>query len=244
LNSSVFDVLKRRFVAKPVLSFLRPSQSCPGTILPDVLRGISSFRWSVQQIVVKGWMRYEICLRGVSAGLSEISPRWMSELLKLRWFRAACLTGEPPVQETGVDRALRVTVGPPPRPRFLSFVTKVAAELSSERTRRWLGVRVKPVVRRIDRYAFRAQERFRSPRLSSLFTRGEWRWTFSWPAELLVFVREKFPAVLRTTVTSKWADDHPFLARRRVFYETPRAPSWRNPAFASSYCADYPLGHR
>jgi len=244
LNSSIYDVLKHRFVAKPVISFLRPSKSCPGTILPDLLKGISSFRWSVQQIIVKSWMRYEICLRGVSSGLSEIGSRWLSELLKLRWFRAACLADKPPVRETGVDRSQQVIVGIPPRPRFLSFVSKAAAEMCSEHTQTWTGVKVRPLTSFLDRRAFRAIEKFRSPRMSSLFERGGWRWTFVWPADLYKFILNKFPTVLRSSTTRIWEEDHPFLSRRRVFFETPRAPSWRNPAFASSYCADYPLGHR
>jgi len=245
MNSSIYDALKHRFVAKPVLSFLRPSRYQPGTILPDVLRGISSFRWSVQQIIVKVWMRYEICLRGVSAGLSEISPRWMSELLKCRWFRSACLDDAPPSNETGVNRDLPTSVGPPPDSRAYGFITMAAAELSRDRTELWTGVRVKPHVVTLDRQAYRNRPRLRSPRLSSRFERGEWEWRFVWPTELLSFVKERFPEVLRTSSRGRWIDDHPFLSRRRVFYETRSVTHpWKNPAFASRFCTDYPLGYQ
>jgi hypothetical protein len=244
LNSSIYDVRSRRFVAKPVLSFLRPSRYAPGNILPDVLRGISSFSWSIQQWIVKDLMRYEISLRGVSAGLSEIGPRWMSELLRLRWFRAAALSGGPPTREVGVCRDLAVEQGPPPDSRAFSFVTKVASRLARERVERWRGVRVIPHEVSIDRKAFSVMKRFHSPRLSSLFSRGEWRWRFCWPKELLALVRSEFPWVLRPSATARWTDDHPFLTRRRVFFETPRSSPWRDPAFASTFCSDWPLGYQ
>jgi len=244
LNSSIFDARLRRFVAKPVLSFLRPSRSAPGGILPDVLRGISSFRRPIQQWIVNELMRYEISIRGVSTSLSEIGPRWLRELLPRRWFRVACLSGAPPSNECGVNRDLPVEVGPPPDSRFYGEISKISARLSRERVDQWTGVKVTPFLLTIDRLAYRRRPRFSSYRMSSLFSRGGWRWEFIWPKELLSFVREEYPSILSYNCTSKWRDDHPFLTRRRVIYERTRAPSWRNPAFASTFCSDWPLGHR
>jgi hypothetical protein len=244
LNSSIYDARSRRFVAKPVLSFLRPSRYSPGGILPSVLRGIESFRWSVQKWIVHEIARYEISLRGTSSDLSEIGPRWMKELLSRRWFRAACLSGSPPTNERGVNRDLGTTQGPPPDSRFFPFLTKVSAALSRERVGQWKGVRVVPHTSTIDRQSFARMKRFSSPRMSSLFERGPWQWRFSWPSELLTFIREQFPSVLESRRPGIWTDDHPFLSRRRVFYETRRVDPSRNPSFASTFCSDWPLGYR
>lgn len=246
LNSSTYDANQHRFVAKPVLSFLLPPRSAPGTILPSVISGISSFSWRVQQWIVKVLMRYEITLRGVRAGLSSLGPRWRSELVRLRWFRAACLNDAPPVRERGVDRDLPVVVGPPPDPRIYSFISRCSSELSRERVCLWRGVRVVPRLLEIDRQNLRSfKRRFQSPRLSSLFKWGGWSWTFVYPREVFEFLSDNFPNTLKAD-RSKWRDDHPFLSRRPVVFEERRAtrPSWRDPVFSSTFCSEYPLGHR
>jgi hypothetical protein len=192
---------------------------------------------------VKDLMRYEITLRGVHTALSEIPRRWMSELLKLRWFRASALSGGPPTREVGVCRDLATEQGPPPDSRVYSFVTKAAAQLSLERVEDWRGVKVIPYRCTIDRRAFCLQKRLRSPRMSNLFFREGWQWRFSWPKVLLSFFRENYPTLLRPNCTTLWMDDHPFLCRRRIFSEVQRTPPWRNPAFASAFISDWPLGY-
>lgn len=247
LNSSNYDSNRGNMVAKPVLSFLRPARSAPGSILPSVLQGISSFRFSVQQRIVKVLMRYEICLRGVRSSLGCLSRRWTAELLKLRWFRAAVLDDPAPVKEEGVDRSVPVTVGPVPKDMWLDFVTSRSAEFQHDYVRSWWGV---PVVKHtcvLDRKAYRARRRFVSPRLRSLFEPRGKRWRFVWPTPLLSLFRERWPWALQTKSEQKWTVDHPFLTTQRLFTETPRGsnlfpppPAVAAPAFTLT---EYPLGY-
>lgn len=245
LNSTSFSVKRGSLLSKPVLSFLRPVDDKLGSILPSVIKGIESFRWSTQLWIVNGMMLFEISLRGTLDGISCLGPRWRKELLSRRWFRSACLSDRPPVKECGVDRSSGFVVRAPPHPRVYDFVTKKAAELSAERVARWRGVRVTPHSIVIDRTRLSEWRRRKpSPRLSSRFLWGGWQWAFVWPRELYDFFESRYPWLLRSCLTSSWADDHPFLTRRPLVLEERRCPSWRNPIFASDFCSQWPLGHR
>jgi hypothetical protein len=245
MNSSIYDAIQHRFIAKPVLSFLLPTRNVPGTILPAVIEGISSFRWSVQQWIVKVLMRYEICLRGILPGLSCLGRRWRSELLRCRWFRAACLADAPPVRERGEKRCLDVVPGPPPVSRSYSFVSEASAEISRDLVDQWKGIRVMPYTQRLCRTDLKQwKKKLHSPRLASRFSWGGWKWSFCWPRELLVFFEDHFPDLLNHRNHQKWADDHPFLSRvPRVFETRYFIPTRSNPLFSSHFCTDYPLGY-
>jgi len=246
LNSHVYDSLRHSFVAKPVLSFLRPTSLAPGDILPDLLRGISSFSMRVQKWIVNVVMRYEITLRGPLAGLSQIGPFWRSELVRRRWFRAACLLDAPPVKIVGVNRDLPVVVGPLPDSRCFDFVSRASADLSRDRVNEWCGKRIeRPQRITIDRTKLKIwKSKWRSWRAQSVFTWGGTEWRFVWPKELLSFFEDRFPWLLRTRCYNKWTDDHPFLTTRPRFFERRRDLGWRNPAFASRFCKDWPLGYQ
>lgn len=239
-NSSIFDVRRDKFIPKPVLSFLRPGRYEPGSILSSVINGISSFSWSIQQWIVKVVMRYEICLRGVTAELSCLGPRWRKELVRCRWFRSAALDGPAPVIRRGESREDPVVKGPPPSTRLYGFVSRAAASLKRERLEKWLGVKVTPINERIDRK--NRLPRNKSPRLHSRFIWRGWKWSFAWPKELWEFV-SNFPGFQFSSETDLWKDDHPFLCRKPWIDEI-SWPHHTNSLFRSSFCIDFPLGYR
>jgi hypothetical protein len=244
LNSHIYDAVRHRFVAKPVLSFLLTDRTKPGSILASVIRGIDSFRWPVRLRVVNDMMRYEISLRGVLSELSCLGPRWRAELLKRRWFRVAALEGPAPVKTSGTSRELETVVSSPPDSRVYQFVTEASISLSRERTDTWLGVRVRPLQSRIDRSSWRHRPIFRSTRLRSRFEWGGVQWAFVWPKELFDFFQSRFPHLLRSSTGNKWMDDHPLLTTRPLIFETRCShPTWRNPLFASDFCQEFPLGY-
>jgi hypothetical protein len=244
LNSHIYDAARHRFVSKPVLSFLLPDRSKPGSILGDVVRGISSFRWPVRLRIVNDVMRHEIALRGVLSDISVLGPRWRRELLKRRWFRCSALEGPAPVERRGTDRNVATKVGPPPHPKVYEFVSETAALLCRDRVDRWIGKKVRPLSERIDRKQWKTRTRLRTPRLKSIFTYGGVAWAFVWPAELLSFFESRFPSLLRSYKGSTWADDHPLLTTRPLIFETKSTHQpWMNPSFASSFCRDWPLGY-
>jgi hypothetical protein len=233
LNSSIYDVRRRSFVAKAVVSFLHTDRAKPGSILASVIDGIASFRWSLQLKIVNVYMRYEIALRGVLPEISCLGRRWRKELLSRRWFRSAALLGPAPVLEKGVKRDLPVKVGPPPVSEAYEFVTYESARLQRAMVDRWTGVRVVPFRAKIDRKTYRKQyRRLRSPRLSSRFEWKGWRWAFVWPRELLLRVKSTYPWLLDGRTRGKWKDDHPFLTRRPIIVESPPPLPLRNPVFA------------
>lgn len=210
LNSQTFDVLRRRLVPKPVLSFLLPSRSAPGELLSSVLSGLSSFRPAVSLLVVNVLMRYEISLRGFT--LSNIPSAWCKVLSKKRWFRECVWSGPAEVVEPVYDkflewgdlpelpvrcRAFPSVVGPPPRPSALRVVSECCALLARAHTDGWTGVRVRPAEPRLDRVGFRAQ--YDSPRRPLPRTRFVGvcvRWGFVWPRDLFQLVSERFPWLL------------------------------------------------
>lgn len=91
LNSQVYDQRKRNLIAKPVLSFLRPSP-LPGEILSSVLSGIVSFKLPVQKWIVHVLMRHEICLKGDYC-LHNIPLFWSRDLVRRAWFRRSVFDG-------------------------------------------------------------------------------------------------------------------------------------------------------
>lgn len=230
LNSQPYDVTRGSMVSKPVLSFLLPPRHTPGSILPSIISGVSSFRWSVRLKVVT-MLRHEICLRGVRDTLGCLSPKWRSELFSRRWFRAGCLDDPAPLNERGENRSPTVVVGPPPDSRVYDFLTEFAVSLSRETVEKWRGVKVRPFSQLIDRRAYSARRRYTSPRLSSFFSWGGYRWRFNYPGESLSLLTEgplSKGGFVRTWSKAKWVDDHPLLSRGPVVLERPRVPARRS----------------
>jgi len=248
LNSSIYDGHRHQFVAKPVLSFLRPSRSVPGGILNSVISGTSSFRFSLRLRIVCEMMRYEITLRGVLDSLSSLSRRWRAELLRRRWFRVACLVDAPPIKERGVSREQPVVVAPPPDSRLFPFLNVAAAQLSRDRVDSWSGVRVVPYSCKIDRRRlsdWKKKAHLRAP--ASRYRFAGWKFVFSWPKELFEFCSDSVPSLMRHSCLETWTDDHPFLSRAmRIFVTLPPESrrSYRNPLFAPSFPTQFPLGYR
>lgn len=229
LNSSIFDSQRRSLIAKPVLSFLRPSRNVPGTILPAVIEGIKSFSKSVQQWIVCGLMQYEITLRGVLPGLSSLGPWWRSVLVRQTWFRKACLCDAVPTREVGTKRTLAQMPGPPPSLSFaFSDISRAVGALQRDHVSKWLGVRVVPYEETILRTGilkWKKQNKRRrfAARLRNLFVWGGFRWVYTWPTELLEFVEGHMPSWLdREAENREWMDDHPLLTRVPVVREVLR----------------------
>jgi hypothetical protein len=209
LNSQVADY--RGLISKPVLSFLRLDRQEPGSMLRSVITGMSSFARSHQLAVVTE-MRHEIALRGVREDLGSLGPWWRDQLIKKRWFRESAIFGGCPLKESGVKRGVEVTIGPPPREKFLPFVTRAAAQLQRDNTDEWTGVRVVPYKGRLDRERY-AVDRRRMPKEHALrqFRWVGMRWAFVWPRALYERFRD-WPIFYRTE--TKWLQDHPFLTTR------------------------------
>jgi hypothetical protein len=218
LNSQPFDVRSRSLVSKPVLSFLLPPPTLLTGLLSGVLEGTKSFSRSVVKQTLN-LMKSEIAARGVMSDLSSLTPFWRKELVKLRWFRAAAIFGGASTLEVGVDRALPVTVGPPPYPRYYDIVTRLSCRAQRENVDSWKGVVIrKRHSRRLDLLSWRLHSHDKMPQRTAL-RRFEWigyEWAFVWPSSVLRVVRRDFPFILmdrKDCIRNKWLEDHPFLTR-------------------------------
>lgn len=218
LNSQVYDVPGRAMVAKATLGFLRPSRFEPGSLLRSVIVGMRGFRnESVKKALTM--MRHEISLRGVLEDLGSLGPYWRGWLAKKRWFRAAAMLGGAQVIQRGEDREVPNVVGLPPRSRFYDFVSRAAARLQRDNTEKWMGVRVVPVSRKLDRCGYKqAMSRIDPTLLKRRFEWGGVKWAFVWPKPLYDVVK-RFD-IFRPS-SAEWCDDHPFLKTTPVIYASP-----------------------
>lgn len=208
LNSQVYCVRSRVMVAKATLGFLRPPRHEPGSMLRSVIVGMRGFRCdSVKKAITM--MRHEISLRGVLEDLGSLGPYWRDWLAKKRWFRAAAMLGGAQVIQRGEAREVPSVVGPPPRKRFYDFVTRVAAQLQRDNTEKWMGIRLRPAERKLDRCGYKqAMSKISPQELSRRFSWGGVKWAFVWPKPLFD-VAKRFR--IFGDVRRKWYDDHPFL---------------------------------
>jgi len=246
LNSSIYDACSGRFVPKPVLSFLRPKRNVPGPLLPGVIRGTESFRFSVRLWIVCELMRYEITLRGIRGGLHCLTREWRRELLPRRWFREGCLSDPSPTKECGVNRELPSVVVSPPDSFFYPIIDSLSAKASRSRTEEWTGVRVVPYTKKLDRR--RVKEWSRRRNLTGVWARYYWgglKWVFCLPAQVFDFLTDVVPEALRPPSTRKWIDDHPFISTApRILVSPPPPRRYPPPAYDTPSLPDYPLGHR
>jgi hypothetical protein len=241
LNSRVYDYQRHRFVGKPVLSFLRPEErSAPGCILSDVLSGVSSFRLSTQKWVVCEMMRWEISLREIC--LATIPRGWLSFLLKRRWFRDAVSRPPPDILESGVNRSVPVKIGPPPREPYRKMVERCTTILTDRCVSHWIGRRVRPFKRRLDRRSPRFSPQIRSPFYYHLVR----RWSYVWPASLLSFFERTHPECLLSDseCLEEWMDDSPLLHVVAAL-ETCRPRHGQKTFFSvpSQFRSEFPLGY-
>lgn len=202
LNSRSFDVAKRRFLRKPVLSALQPLRdpSCLLTRLWDGLRTLSpgSFRWMVIML------RHDIIRRGVC--LSGIPSRLRRVLVKERWFRSALLN-EPRVEETGVKRAWpHVLKDVRPPDHFIPVFDAASRSLLRRGVRRVRGLKVKPWSCVLQKGPLEAP----IPRGRFSF-RSEWKWC--WPVPLWNWwERLRLPLQPLGQEDRDWEVDHPSLS--------------------------------
>lgn len=235
LNSQVYSVRGRAMVAKATLGFLRPSRTEPGSMLRSVIVGMRGFRLN-NVVRVVNMLRHEISLRGVSEDLGSLGPYWRGRLVKMRWFRAAAMLGGAQVIQRGEAREVPCIVGPPPRARFLDFVTRVAAQLQRDNTKEWTGIKVSPVVRKLDRKSYKqALENIDPALLSRRFSWGGVKWAFVWPKPL-------YDVVKRFNIFSsgheEWYQDHPFLTTVPIIFASPLPKSNYPPPLCLLYGVD------
>lgn len=206
LNSHTYWCQTRRIIDKPVLSFLRRREDVPDCIISDIFSGTAGFRDSTVWWIVSTLMRYEILIRQTS--LNSIPKRWRKPLLRRRWFRDSFRRDPTPVRDVGVERTVKVVLGPPPKDKYYPLVDRWARRLGVDSVVRWKGVSVRPRSKTIDRRALRPYlSRF--PRARTVWA-GSLRWRFLWPEWLY----ELFPASGLLTdreCLQKWVTDHKFL---------------------------------
>jgi hypothetical protein len=198
-------------VSKPVLSFLQAQNNKPGEILSGVLQGIESMQPSVQKWIVSVVMRHEISVKGFA--LSNLPKYWQRILVKLRWFRKLVWDGPattstkifiPRKQGQGwvregyeqvsveeikalplASRDVEQLVGRPPVPEVSALADRMCAERQLLNVNRWLGVKVQPIEKKVDRKAYRARIKEEDTKLPDLTYIGvRTRWGFLWPRDV------------------------------------------------------------
>jgi hypothetical protein len=216
LNSRQYDCGLRRFVGKPVLSFLRRLRSDEsGDLLSEIIKGCSSLSNDVQMYIINDLMRYEISIRSIS--VSNIPGGLWRALLKRKWFRAALELGPLPVKEIGVKRSLPSLVAAPPRPEIYDWIDRVHRVMTVKMVREFRGQNISPVQSRIDRSGA-AERRRVLVGYNSVFyyERSPLRWAFVWPKDVYEFLFDEMPGLLATEeeLQAEWYEDHPFLTVR------------------------------
>lgn len=211
LNSQPY-LRGRGLIPRPCLSFLRPFRKEPDGLLREVYMGIRSLKKSTQAWVFNVAMRHEISLREIN--VSDLPRRTVSYLLTKSWFRRALEIGPAPIICSGVERKVPVVVANPPRSEVYRFVTDTANRLQAENVAFWLGKKVCPARRIIDRRAFYLRTSSIPTKNSPWYKeKGAPKWQFVWPQELYSFMSLKFPHLLLSDEEchDEWIDDHPFL---------------------------------
>jgi len=204
LNSRSYDVERRGFLRKPVLSALLPGDD-PSCLLSRLWEGLKTLSPGVLRYVIV-MMRHHIQRRGVC--LSGIPARMRRVLLKDRWFRAAVQV-EPQVVSSGVKRCWPVVTRdfrpPPSHLRLYERMQRALLRLGVKLCR---GVRVRPWECRL--------KKGRRPEVSSfgrlrLVTRWRWRWS----APLLNYWEACNLPVVELS-QGQWEEDHPDLFSETV----------------------------
>jgi hypothetical protein len=245
LNSTTYDSLTHRFVAKPVLSFLLRERDAPECVVNQVLEGLRSFKNSVKEYVLNVLMRREISLRGVD--INTIPVKWLRTLIKRAWFRNALVRGRAPIRERGTKRQIEMVVDRPPRSRFYGIFDEMARDLRSDYIERWKGVKVKPFRSDFSRTGIRRWlDQVKEPSMPAYrLSIGPrvWRWT--WPRELRDFLKKRglFDLVTVSDTSVLWLDDHPNLVSQFCHDWKPSSQTWRQPP-SLEYLRQWPLGYR
>nr|QUE49124.1 MAG: RNA-dependent RNA polymerase [Sclerotinia sclerotiorum ourmia-like virus 10] len=209
LNSQCYDIMRRRMIGKPVLSFLRPIDSSVGEQLTSVLEGISSLKLEVQKWLLNVHARYLVSLKGFS--LSNIPQFWVKQLVKRKWFRYAVESGSaesmvrPYVHyryeknDKGKrvkvvaqvlrteTRDLEMVMGPPPKPELIPFFDDLCRDIQSLHTKFWCGKSVIAATPELDRKSYRTRynrERISAPNSGRWFLGFRDRFVYRYPSVL------------------------------------------------------------
>jgi len=211
LNSNLFHVKRGRICAKPVLSFFKRKEDVPDAILPEILKGLSSFRRSTVWHCIS-LMIYAIKTTVVT--LSDIPKVWLKDFLTRSWFRDCLRRGPPPVVTKGTLRTEKIVLGPVPRSFFYPVVDKISRDLAIDHVARWKGVSIDaPRSVRVDRSAVNGFLKSPLPPANIRVSRPYW--TFLWPKAALEHFRRWDEKLWVETRLDKWIDDHPFLSTSR-----------------------------
>jgi len=247
LNSKTYDANARRFIGKPVLSFLLPENDTKECLLAGIREGLKTFKSSVQEYVINVLMRHEIALRQIN--IQTIPMKQASRLIRRAWFRRALVRGPVRSRERGIKRTIEMVVDRPPRDRFYGLVDRIADELRSDYIERWKGVRVKPYEERLDRRGARKWYEDEKEPLERFYRLrfGPRVWRFVWPKELRDFLVDKGVFGLITLSEeechSEWLTDHPGLHPLFLHTFLPQPRYFRQPP-ELDFLSQFPLGYR
>jgi len=247
LNSHTYDAVARRFVAKPVLSFLLRERDSKECLLSQAIEGMASFSNSVKEYVLNVLLRREISLRDIN--IQTLPLRWLTKLVRKAWFRNALVRGPVPLKKRGVERKVEMVVDKPPRSRFYGLVDRLSEDLRSDYIGRWKGVKVRPVSETLVKTNIRDWiDQKREPTMPLYRLKlGPRRWRFVWPKEILDFLKRRgfYDHVILTDeeCESVWLDDHRALKSEFTH-------SWSKPPIlypqppVLDYRTEYPVGYR
>jgi len=164
-------------------------------------------------------MRWEIGLRPISPG--TIPARVWRALVKRKWFRGAIDLGPLPKRSQGIDRGLPVTIAPPPRPVYYSFVEDRRRELEADLVSRFIGKKLVPFEERVDRRLCADRKVALRHHVDGHYMMdvSSRRWVFQWPTELLSFILSRASWARKVLLTDtecedEWIDDHPSVSTR------------------------------
>jgi hypothetical protein len=247
LNSSTYDLFARRFVAKPVLSFLLRERDSKECLITQAIEGMRSFKNSVKEYVLNVLLRREISLRCID--IQTLPPKRLGRLIKRSWFRNALVRGPVPLRRRGVERTVEMVIDRPVRPRFYAVFDKMCRDVRTEYIERWKGVKVRPLREEFIRTGIRRwwdQEREPSEPLYRLRF-GPRVWRFVWPRAVRDFCKSVgiFDRITLCdeSLSAVWLEDHAALSAvsthvfgvERRLYSQPSCLDYRK---------QYPLGYR
>jgi hypothetical protein len=247
LNSRTYDLKARRFIAKPVLSFLLRERDSKECLLSQAIEGMSSFKNSVKEYVLNVLLRREISLREIK--IQTLPLKWLKHLVRKAWFRNALARGPVPIRIRGVERTVEMVVDNPPDPRFYPLFDRLSESVRSKYIARWKGVKVRPKSEELVKTNIRDwidQKRVPTMPLYRL-TIGPRRWRFVWPKAILDFLKRS--DLYERTIASDaeceslWFEDHPNLKSEFTHLWAIPPRSYPQPSVLD-YRTEYPVGYR
>lgn len=247
LNSHTYDAVARRFVAKPVLSFLLRERDSKECLLSQAIEGMASFKNSVKEYVISVLLRREISLREIN--IQTLPIKWLKHLIAKSWFRNALARGPVPLKRIGVERKVEMVVDKPPHSRYYTLIDRLNRDVRSDYIERWKGVSVRPMSESLVKTNIRDwidQKKVATEPLYRL-TFGPSVWRFVWSKEVLNFLKREgyYDRVILSDeeCESLWLDDHPSLKIQNTHSWAISQRLFPQPQ-TLSFQDEFPLGYR